>query len=145
MTTFQRFTLAGVLGLGLALTGCSAFDNDHDHDHHSSRDYDRYDSSRTSGDVERAAGAASRLPRDARMVDEVRGGRLSYVARDNGEAYLYDANARTIVWSGQVRDGDRVTVNPDKNRIEVNGREMADIDLKSNHRFELYSLDRYRR
>jgi hypothetical protein len=70
---------------------------------------------------------------------------MSYTARDSGEVYVYDASARTVIWSGHVRDGDRVTVNPDKNRIAVNGREEADIDLKSNHRFELYSLDRYRR
>jgi hypothetical protein len=144
MSTFRNIMLAGVLGLGLGLSGCSAFDNDHDRDHHSSRDYDRYDNTRTSGDVERAAGAATHLPRDARMVDEVKGGKLSFVARDSGEAYVYDANARTVVWSGHVRDGDRLTVNPDKNRIEINGRDQADIDLKSNHRFEVYTLDRYR-
>ena len=138
MSTFRNVLLTGALGLSLvAAVGCT--DSDHHHSYN-----DRYEGSRVSGDVERASGAATRLPRDARMVDEVKGGRLSFVARDNGEAYLYDANARTIVWSGHVRDGDRVTVNPDKNRIEVNGREQADIDLKSNHRFEVYTLDRYR-
>ena len=145
MTTIRNLTLAGVLGLGLLASGCSAFDNDHDHDHHSSRDYDRYDSSRTSGDVERAPGTSRSLPRDARMVDEVRGGRMSYTARDSGTVALYDATARTVVWDGHVRDGDHVTVNPDRNRIEINGKEQADIDLKSNHRFELYTTDRSRR
>jgi hypothetical protein len=141
MTAIRNLTLAGVLGLGLLAGGCSSFDNDHDHDHHTSRDYDRYDSSRVSGDVERSSGAARNLPRDARMVDEVRGGRLNYTARDSGEVYLTDATAGTIVWNGRVRDGDHVTVNPDKNRIEINGKEQADIDLKSNHRFELFSTD----
>lgn len=146
MTAIRNLTLAGALGLGL-LAGCSAFDNDHDH--HSSRSSDRYDDrydrSRSSGDVERASGTSRNLPRDARMVDEVRGGRLAYTARDSGTVALYDATARTVVWDGNVRDGDRVTVNPDKNRIEINGKEQADIDLKSNHRFELYSTDRSRR
>jgi len=147
MTVFRNLTLAGVLGLGLLAAGCSAFDNDHDHDHHASRDRydDRYDNSRASGDVERASGTSRSLPRDARMVDEVRSGRMSYTARDSGSVSLYDATARTVVWDGHVRDGDRVTVNPDKNRIEINGKEQADIDLKSNHRFELYSTDRSRR
>lgn len=141
MTAFRNLTLAGVLGLGLLAAGCSAFDNDS----HSRRDRDdRYDGGRTSrstGDVERASGTSRSLPRDARLIDEVRGGRMSYTARDSGEVYLYDATARTVVWDGRVRDGDRVTVNPDKNRIEINGKEQADIDLKSNHRFELYSTD----
>jgi hypothetical protein len=150
MTAFRNLTLAGVLGLGLLAGGCSAFDNDNDH--HSSRSSDRYDDrydsgrvSRSGGDVERASGTSRSLPRDARMVDEVRGGRMNYTARDSGEISLYDATARTVVWDGRVRDGDRVTVNPDKNRIEINGKEQADIDLKSNHRFELYSTDRSRR
>jgi hypothetical protein len=139
MSTFRNILITGALGLGLvAAVGCTE-----DEHHHSYND--RYEGSRVSGDVERAAGAATHLPRDARMVDEVRGGRLNYTARDSGEVYVYDASARTIVWSGHVRDGDHVTVNPDKNRIAVNGHEEADIDLKSNHRFELYSLDRYRR
>lgn len=137
MTTIRNFTLAGVLGLGLLAAGCSAFDNNDEH--HSSRD--RSDDSSVSRDVERASGTARGLPRDAHMVDEVRGGRLTYVARDSGEVYLYDATAGTNIWNGRVRDGDRVSVTPDKNRIEINGKEQADIDLKSNHRFELYSTD----
>jgi hypothetical protein len=139
MTAFRNLTLAGVLGLGLLAAGCSAFDNDSRSDR--DRYDDRYDNSRVSRDVERDSGAARNLPRDARVVDEVRGGRLNYSARDSGQVYLYDATAGTLVWDGRVRDGDRVTVNPDKNRIEINGKEQADIDLKSNHRFELYSTD----
>jgi len=145
MTALRNLTLAGALGLSLLAVGCT--DTDH-HEHHASRDYDhyaRYDTSRASGDVERAVGTSRSLPRDARMVDEVRSGRMSYTARDSGAVSLYDATARTVVWDGHVRDGDRVTVNPDKNRIEINGKEQADIDLKSNHRFELYSTDRSHR
>ena len=143
MTTFRHLILAGVLGAGLFAGGCSAFDNDHDSDRdsRSSRDYDRYDDARSSRDVDRASGTASKLPRDARMVDEVRGGRLSYTARYDGEVYLYDATARRVIWDGRVRDGDRITVDPDKNRIALNGKEQADIDLKSNDRFELYFLE----
>ena len=146
MTTFHKITLAGVLGISLLAGGCSAFDNDDrsDRDRYDTRSSrDRYDDRSVSrGDVEREAGAARALPRDARLVDEVRSGRLSYTARDRGTIYLYDATARRIIWDGRVDDGARVTVNPDKNRIEVNGREQADIDLKSNNRFELYFSDR---
>jgi hypothetical protein len=137
MSTFRNVMLTGVLGLGLvAAVGCT------ESEHHSHNYDDRYDHSRSSADVERASGTARGLPHDARMVDEVRGNRMSYTARDSGEVYLYDASARKLIWDGHVRDGDRVTVNPDRNRIEINGREQADIDLKSNDRFELYFSDR---
>ena len=152
MTTFHKITFASVLGLSLLAGGCNAFNDDRSdrdryddrYDTRSSRSSrDRYDDGRVSrGDVEREAGAARALPRDARLVDEVRSGRMSYTARDRGTVYLYDATARRIIWDGRVDDGARVSVIPDKNRIEVNGREQADIDLKSNNRFELYFSDR---
>ena len=137
MATFRQLILAGALGAGLFAGGCTS----DDHDHHSSRDYDRYDSTRVSRsgrDVERDSGAARGLPRDARLIEETRGGTLAFTARDSGTVYLYDATARTVIWDGHARNGDRVRVNPDKNRIQINGKDQADIDLKSDHRFEMY-------
>jgi deoxycytidine triphosphate deaminase len=34
-----------------------------------------------------------------------------------------------------------VTVDPQRNRIEINGREQANIDLKNQNRFQLYYLE----
>jgi hypothetical protein len=133
MNTLRTLSTAGIIGF-TALAGCSSGD------HHASRDYD-YGSARSSSDrVERDSGTTSRVPRDARVVDEGRGGALGFTARDRGQVYLVDESAGAVVWDSSVRDGDRVTVVPDKNRIEINGKEQAKIDLKSKDRFQLYYL-----
>ena len=135
MTRFQTLSLAGLLGMGLLAGGCSSSD----HDHYSRRSGDDVVlSGERRGDVDRARGASTHVPRDAQVVDEGRGDGLHYTARGDGTVYLVDSSADTVVWSSPVRDGDRVTINPDKNHIDVNGRERANIDLKSNDRFQLY-------
>ncbi len=150
MTTLRNLSLAGVLGLTVLTAGCSLLegdssrsDRDRDRDRDgvilsSDRDRDR-DRDRN---VERESGASRGVPRDARVVDEGRGGTLSYSTRDEGTVYLVDETAGAVVWDQRVRDGDRITVDPDKNAIEVNGRSATKLDLKSNNRFALYFLRR---
>lgn len=127
-------SLAALLALGTA--GCSSSDRDD----RISRDRDRYDDPILSGErVERDSDASRKLPRDANIVDEGRGS-LRYNVRDRGIVYVYDVDAATVVWNDKVDDGDRVSVDPDKNKIEINGREATKIDLKSDHRFRIYFL-----
>ena len=136
MNTLRTFSVAGLIGL-TTLVGCSAFEGHSSRD----RDSDSTGSARRSSDrVERSSGASSNVPRDARVVDEGRGGSLGFTARDSGTVYLVDDTAGSVIWDSKIRDGDRVTVIPDKNRIEINGKEQAKIDLKSNDRFQLYYL-----
>ena len=135
MTTLRNLSFAGLLGLGI-LVGCDS------HDHHTSSG-----SERRGGDVvlsgERVdvdPHTARHVPRDARVVDEGRGSTISYSARGDGEVYLTDSSAQTVIWDSKVRDGDRISVDPSRNRIEINGREQTNIDLKSTDRFQLYFL-----
>jgi hypothetical protein len=134
MYTLRNLSLAMFLGVGLlAAGGCSSSSKSDEH-----RSSDRVSRSSDRGDVERAPGSKGKLPSDARLVDEGRSSTLRYDVRDRGTVYLVDRTADVVVWSGDVRDGDRVTVDPGKNKIEINGREQARIDLKSNDKFELY-------
>jgi hypothetical protein len=135
MATLRNLSFAGLLGLGI-LAGCSSSDR---HTSSSSERRDR-DVALSSGRVDVDPNTARKVPRDARVVDEGRGGTLNYSARGDGEVYLVDSSAQTVIWDAKVRDGDRVTVDPNRNRIEINGREQTRIDLKSNDRFQLYFL-----
>ena len=160
MTTrrsFKTFALAAVLGLA-TLGGCSALtgDSDNDDDTRVSRDRDRYDENgdvilsgdrdryddrtrdRTPVDVD--SNTANKVPKDARVVDSGTE-RLTFTVPDDGSVYLYDEDARTVVWDERVRDGDRVSVDTDNNRIDVNGRAQSRLDLNSEHRFRLYYLE----
>jgi hypothetical protein len=137
MATLRNLSLAGLLGIGL-IAGCSS------DDHHASRDRDNGDvvlsGERRGEPVDVDAHTARKVPRDARVVDEGAGGTLSYTARGDGEVYLNDRSAETVIWDAKVRDGDRITVDPDRNHIEINGRDQTKIDLKSTDRFQLYFL-----
>jgi hypothetical protein len=132
MLPLRSMAFASLFGLAI-LSGCSSDDGIF-----GSGDRDRDDDAVTAGDVERSAGAAKKLPADARVVDVGRGTSLSYEARDSGAIHLFDDTANTVVFSKRVTDGDRITVDPDKNRIEINNRQESDIDLASDHRFRLY-------
>jgi hypothetical protein len=137
MATLRNASFTALLGLGI-LAGCSSSDR------HTSRDRDRGDvvlSGERRGDpVDVDPHTANKVPRDARVVDEGSGGTLSYTARGDGEIYLTDRSAQTVIWDAKVRDGDRISVDPDRNRIEINNREQTKIDLKSKDRFQLYFL-----
>ena len=134
MATLRNLSFAGLLGLGV-LAGCSSSDR-----HSSSSERRDRDVALSSGRVEVDPNTARKVPRDARVVDEGRGGTLGYAARGDGEVYLTDASAQAVIWDSKVRDGDRITVDPNRNRIEINGREQTKIDLKSSDRFQLYFL-----
>lgn len=139
MATLRNLSLAGALGLGI-LAGCGSSDR------HTSRERrDRngdvvLGGERRGGRVDVDPHTARSVPRDARVVDEGRGSSLSYAARSDGEVYLTDATAQAVIWDTKVRSGDRITIDPDRNRIEINGREQTKIDLKSNDRFQLFFL-----
>ena len=150
MISIRKYPLAALgcaalLGL-VTVAGCRARGmGDDDNDRVSSRrdrDRDRDGDVVLSGDrdVDVASSTANKVPKDARVVDSGSGS-MSYTARDDGSVYLYDEDARTVVWDARVRADDRVTIDADKNRIEVNGRSPTSIDLKSDHRFRLYYLE----
>jgi hypothetical protein len=151
MTQFRTLSFAALIGVSL-LAGCSAFEGDNDRsdrnrDRDRTGDYDR-DTRTAGGNVDRDSGTSNRVPRDARVVDEGRGGAgasLRYSADSDGTVYLVDSSAGVVVWDQRVRDRDRVEVTPGANRITVNGKEAANIDLKKNDRFQLYFLDGSRR
>jgi len=148
MTSLRNLSLIGLIAFGAALAGCTSSD---DHGGRVSRidptdHYDRYDDSRTSSDRLDARPLDIRgLSRDARLVEETRrpGDTMSFTARDPGRAYLVDVTKGDVVWDKSIRDGDRVSIDPDHNKIAVNGHDDVKIDLKSNNRFQLY-FDRSR-
>jgi hypothetical protein len=138
MTRSKTLSLAGVLGAALFVTGCSSgpFSRDRDRDD----DHGRVTQT-AGGNVDRDSGTARHVPRDAQVVDEGRGGNgnsLRFQSRDSGTVYLVDTTADAVVWDQHIRDGDRVEVTPGANRIEVNGKEPVQLDLKKDHRFQLY-------
>ena len=73
-------------------------------------------------------------------ADEVEAGRgeLDYEAQRDGKVWVYDAETDKMVYTGPIRDGDRVVVDPDSNRITVGGQTVSEQPLIQDHKYRIY-------
>lgn len=78
------------------------------------------------------------LPDNAEMVRETRGQRVEFVPNRSGDYFLYYARERRIITGGRLLDGERLVVDPDRNRVYVEGRTVFDGDLKSDRTYRVY-------
>jgi hypothetical protein len=79
-----------------------------------------------------AVGCASQheaIPPSARLMAENQG-RVDFVAPSDGEVYLEDRSANKLVYSGRLREGERLTVNSMKDRVMVDGRTVQDQKIR---------------
>ncbi len=82
-------------------------------------------------------GSDSRLPHTAKRVADG-SGLINYTPRDNGHVYLYDEDADRVVFDHRLRDGESMSVDPDKDRILINNKSVFDGDLSKKHSFRIY-------
>jgi hypothetical protein len=79
-----------------------------------------------------AVGCASRhdaIPPAANLMAENQG-RVDLTAPSDGKVYLEDRSANKLVYSGTLKDGERLTVEPNKDRIMVDGRTVQDTKIR---------------
>ena len=72
------------------------------------------------------------IPADAALAAEG-DGKVTATAKDAGMVYVHDRNDNRLVYSGDVRANDVVTVDPDANRVMVNTRVVQDKTLRRGH------------
>ena len=65
-------------------------------------------------------------------------GPIDYRAQRSGDIWVYDADAKKMVYTGPVDDGDRVRVNTETNQILIGGRTVSERSLAGNHKYEIY-------
>jgi hypothetical protein len=121
--TLKRVLLsAAVVVPSAALVGC----NDYDFDDMFDGDRDR------EVRIER-----DRIPSSARMLDGGHG-EVSARVQDRGMAYIYDVNDQRVIWTGPVREGDRITIDPENDRAAVNGDTVYKSNLVRDHEHRIY-------
>jgi hypothetical protein len=79
-----------------------------------------------------AVGCASRnkaIPSSARLVAEDQGN-VDFVAPDDGQVYVEDRSANKLLYSGQVREGQHVNVEPVKDKIAIDGQTVRDQKIR---------------
>jgi hypothetical protein len=68
--------------------------------------------------------------------------RLEYVAPSDGTMWVTDNGSNTTIYSGRVVRGDDIVVDPDTNKLTVNGGKVFGQDLNHNeHSLFFLSLD----
>ena len=63
---------------------------------------------------------------------------LSYTAQRDGEIYVYDANDRTLLYSGQIEKGQTIAIDPDEDKIMVDNRLVQEKDIHAGNRHRIY-------
>ena len=79
----------------------------------------------------------NRIPRFADVVKED-GGKLRWRADLDGTIYLYDKSADAIRYTGPVRRGDEVMVQPNDDRVSINDRTVGTENLHRDAFHQLY-------
>jgi len=142
--------------LGLALVaGCDTLglggDNKDNKDDSSTRD-DRISRDRTTTrnrDRGGYDGSAMKYPADfdngipsgAGLVREVdTNGGVSFKTPHDGKLYVYDVDAKRVIWSGFMRDGERFQIDSNSGRANIDGQSVINRDLNPDHRYRLYFL-----
>jgi len=91
-------------------------------------DRDRNDRDRADrNDRDRSSNTpSSRVPDTAKVVAEGRDEEMSYKAREDGVAYLWDNTNSKLLNTFNLRSGDRLTVSPRSNAVAVNEKTIKD-------------------
>src|SRR5688572_32409617 len=77
------------------------------------------------------------IPSDADRLGSGRGEVTATATRD-GEAWILDENENKIVWSGNVRQDDRILIDPADNKVKVGGRTVSERALDRDHHYIVY-------
>ena len=64
-------------------------------------------------------------------------GTMSVTAPNSGKIYVVDHDTDKVIYSGRVRDGDRVRVDADAGKIQV-ADTTTEANLSHDHRYEIY-------
>ena len=162
MKTITRLSVDAVLGaVALAsaagcyhqdVDGLTAYDEQHMYDAHPANfhepDYDYYPGryrDRYPGHYrDRESREHHRVPRDAQRVAEG-SGNLMYTPDRDGRVYVRDERTGKVIARDRVEAGQKVNVDPERRRIEVDGRTTRDeLSRKPREREVYFRPDRDR-
>jgi hypothetical protein len=78
-----------------------------------------------------------RIPNDAvRVIDGA--GRLTYTAREDGRAYIYDEDVDRVILERDLLRHEQLVLDPDEDSITVNGEKVFKGNLERKHSHRIY-------
>ena len=82
------------------------------------------------------------IPTGARLAREIdTNGGVNYKAAHNGKLYLYDVDTKRVMWSGNIRDGERFSIDSRDGRASVENQSVLNRDLNPDHQYRLYFVE----
>ena len=89
-------------------------------------------------DLDRGGRQFDEVPRGAKQINPDRDGRLKYEAGRDGRVFIVDEDDGVVVFSANLRDGEKVVVDPDNDRLTINGKRVGKINLRARNRYLLF-------
>jgi hypothetical protein len=77
------------------------------------------------------------IPADAVMMSEGTGAVASRSSND-GTVYVYDASDDRIIYQGAVEKNQLVSLDPDKNRLVIDGKTVTEKGINGGHRHKIF-------
>lgn len=87
------------------------------------------------------AGCAERhraIPSSARLMAEDRASKVDFVAPDDGQVFVEDNSSNKLLYSGTIREGERLAINPLKDQITINGQMVRDQKIRDLNEVRVY-------
>ena len=81
---------------------------------------------------------STQVPQGSTPVGRATAQPLTWTADRTGTVYVVDAPDDTVVYRGTVRTGQMLVVDPQVNRVSVDGRVVSQGKFKSGHRNDVY-------
>jgi hypothetical protein len=72
----------------------------------------------------------SAIPKSARLMAEDRASKVDFVAPDDGQVFVEDNSSNKLLYSGTMREGERLAINPIKDQITINGQMVRDQKIR---------------
>ena len=77
------------------------------------------------------------IPNSARLVAEDQG-KIDFVAPSDGEVFVEDRSVNKLLYSGKIDEGDRLEVDPMKDRVSIDGRTVRDQRIRDLNNFRVF-------
>ena len=79
------------------------------------------------------------VPADARSVARQSGSQpVNFTAPSDGTAFVYDRSAQKMVYSGRLKHGETLELDPRRNGVRVDGRQVVEAKLRDLNEYQVW-------
>jgi len=79
------------------------------------------------------------VPADAKSIAKQSGSNpVNFTAPDDGSIYVYDRSEKKMVYSGRLKEGETVEVDPRRDKVRVDGRVVLEKQLRDLNEYQVW-------